>query len=83
MIQGGDDSQLLVCEGRFCLSHSITEHAIARPALHLKQFVIPSKARNPLFASDASNAWPALYLKQLVIPSKARNPLFASDATNA
>ncbi len=37
------------------------------------QFVIPSKARNPLFASDATNAWPALYLKQLVIPSKARN----------
>mgnify|MGYP003693589261 CR=1 FL=1 len=46
-------------EGRFCLSHSIAERAIARPALHLKQFVIPSKARNPLFASDASNAWPA------------------------
>ena len=47
------------------------------------QFVIPSKARNPLFASDATNAGPALSLKQLVIPSKARNPLFASDATNA
>ena len=53
------------------------------PALYLKQFVIPSKARNPLFASDTTNAWPALYLKQLVILSKARNPLFAGDGTGA
>ena len=79
MIQGGDDSQLLVCEGRFWLSHSITEYAIARPALHLT-ICHSEQSEESAVRRDATNARPPS--KQLS-SSKARNPLFASDATNA